>query len=523
MRGRSFLVWSVVFAASLAACAETVGELAAEGDPPDANNGATIDASAPVTADAASHTDATDAQVDAPADASSDSPDGADAGCPAPTTACGLVCANTAEDKLHCGGCDSPCLDGDGTAVCGSSQCGCSSGLDSYCAGAGCFDTSSNNQHCGPTCKTCQQNSTCSSGTCTCNGGFVECQPGVCSSLDTDSNCGRCGNVCGAGATCVGGKCRFSPTGSTCPPWGLAVGATTDSLYWTEFCGSAAAIRKCPLATGCATLPDALYSSTSGSLPCGIAAAKEADGLEYYFNTDNQYPNNYLWRSLNDGSGRMAWSGVSTGGPAALVSDGVSLWWGSGSGVYRSAVASTGSTLVLNANPSVLFGTGSTPQGVALDATNVYSGRQGVSGKADGVVACPIASDCSTTGEVQILAISNVTAIVSDGVEVFVSVASGTVDSVYRCPITGCTGTPTPMWTDDVGTSTTRHVPLAVDGTNVYVNSRNGRLFSCDKSQTTCTTPKLLHQNVHAGSMLSHASYVYWTESDGRGIYRTSP
>ncbi len=346
----------------------------------------------------------------------------------------------------------------------------------------------------------------------------------ACTSLQSDSNCGRCGNDCGTAATCEQGKCRFAVAGTTCPAWGLAYGVTTESIYWTEMCAGSGAIRRCPMASGCPTLPGALYTGGNDSLPCGVVAANGSDGKEYFFNTDNQGPNNNrLWRTLFDGNGRTDWGGTNAGGPGAIVTNGTNIWWGTSGVVYRSAVSTTGSTPVLNANPSPT--TSSAPQSVALDAVNVYAARQAMLGEADGVVACPIAGDCTTTGEIQIFTGGNASAIVSDGVNVFVSQRANGVDNVYRCSVAvGCDAGAAPIWTANVAVNPARPIPLALDGNNVYINSRSGDLLACPKNAATCATPKLLHPNVNAGSMLVRDGYLYWTESNGLpGVYRTKP
>lgn len=527
MLPRRTLLSSLFFASSLAGCVGILGEFTVgdvsptdDASSPDGGSGGSSD-DASGSVDAALSDVANDTGADVATDAS------AEAGCTPPSTSCGNTCVDTSVSKQHCGACNAACLDGTGTATCAVSKCACLNPVHRYCDGAGCFPTNTDSNHCGPSCRVCQANSECNGGACVCAPGFGECQAGTCTDLlSNNANCGRCGNACGAGATCVGGKCRFAQAGQVCPVAGLAVGSSTDSIYWTEPCASAAAIRRCSLGAGCATtVPVPLYSAASGSLPVGIAAVKANDGNEYYWNTDNQGPtNNRLWRTLNNGSGRVDWTGFSAPGPAALATDGARLFWGTSSGVYRSSVNASGATLVLNANPSLLPGS-SSPQGVATDGTRVYAGRQGMVGRTDGVVACPVASDCSASGEIQVFTGSGVSAVVSDGTNVYFSTVTAGVDAVYRCPIAGCSNGATPFWQANVGGVGVRHVPLAVDGANVYFNTRGaGALLSCPKTQATCPTPKQLQVGVAAGSILTAGGYVYWTENNGvRGVYRTQP
>ena len=521
MLRRWFFASCLLSAGALAGCVSALGDSTVDDDAlPDAST--TADGGG--TSDDASTPGEDGSKPDVAADASADAPDDADAGCAPPTVACGDGCFDLADTKEHCGTCETACVDGDGTSVCGQRRCECLNADHTYCANAGCFATKTDSQHCGDTCTACGPGSSCQGGACVCDANFAECQPGTCTSLATDTNCGRCGNTCGAGASCVQGKCRFAETGATCPPWGLAYGATSGSIYWTEFCSGGGAIRRCPAATGCQTVPVALYSAPDDSLPCGIVAAKGSDDSEYYFNTDNQGPNNNrLWRSLGTGADRRDWSGISAGGPGAIVTNGTYVWWGTSGLIYRSSVNSEGATAVLDANPSILT-PGSAPQGVALDATYVYAARQGVPNKQDGVVACPIANDCTTSGEIQLFTGAGVSAIVSDGTNVFVSTRTSGVDSVYRCPLAGCGASAQPFWTANVDLNPGRPIPLAVDANNVYINSRSGELLECVKDQVTCATPKVLHPNVNAGSMITLDGYVYWTEGMApRGVYRTQP
>ncbi|MBN9164037.1 MAG: hypothetical protein BGO98_04355 [Myxococcales bacterium 68-20] len=135
----------------------------------------------------------------------------------------------------NCGACGKTCADGQECAINpkGQPECMCPAGKI-YCAQScfggvcygGCYDLSSDKDHCGACGFSCssmfQPDSVgvCTYGTCTrrCNKGRADCNrnPADDCEVDTDHdprNCGGCGNVCDAvaGQACVGGKCVVAP------------------------------------------------------------------------------------------------------------------------------------------------------------------------------------------------------------------------------------------------------------------------------------------------------------------------
>src|SRR4029077_16187931 len=78
-----------------------------------------------------------------------------------------------------------------------------------YCAGAGCFDITTDVNNCGACGNSCGAGGSCTSGMCTCATGAQKCGNG-CADLMTDPNdCGMCGRRCGMGAVaCSGGMCQ---------------------------------------------------------------------------------------------------------------------------------------------------------------------------------------------------------------------------------------------------------------------------------------------------------------------------
>jgi hypothetical protein len=78
--------------------------------------------------------------------------------------------------------------------------------------------SSGNNNDAGPACPggTCPVHETCVSGACQCISGWVPCDGGVCTEIQSDpANCGACGVACPSGASCLGGTCQC--TAVACP------------------------------------------------------------------------------------------------------------------------------------------------------------------------------------------------------------------------------------------------------------------------------------------------------------------
>ncbi len=99
----------------------------------------------------------------------------------------GLVCTNPETDRDNCGACGTKCATGEANESCLTGQCGClktvvNSGVEKDLIEL-------------------------------CTDGFVCCQaepgepPRGCVDINTESDCGECGNKCGAGEVCRNGQC----------------------------------------------------------------------------------------------------------------------------------------------------------------------------------------------------------------------------------------------------------------------------------------------------------------------------
>jgi hypothetical protein len=107
---------------------------------------------------------------------------------------------------------------------------------------------------------TCAAPLVCRAGACaSCPGGTTACSAS-CVNLNTDvQNCGRCGNVCGAGLVCVGGACQCAPPTVACGT--SCVDLATDAAH----CGSCT--NAC--ATGQSCCSSACTDTTSDVNNCG--------------------------------------------------------------------------------------------------------------------------------------------------------------------------------------------------------------------------------------------------------------
>lgn len=177
----------------------------------------------------------------------------------------GGYCANLSSDNANCGACGAQCGAGEAcsggkcTLTCGSGRTMCSreAGVR-YCA-----NLSTDNGNCGACGSSCGAGQVCSGGQCalTCGSGLTLCGPAdagadagsdagadagsdaggahgaapYCANFSTDNaNCGACGNVCGAGKVCSGGKCAVTCAAALDVCNGICVDEQTDG----NNCGS---------------------------------------------------------------------------------------------------------------------------------------------------------------------------------------------------------------------------------------------------------------------------------------------
>jgi hypothetical protein len=190
---------------------------------------------------------------------------------------CGSACVDLQTDESNCGGCGVSCGAGE---TCSAGRCTCAGAMGSVgggevctggtpeCCSTGCVNPASSTSNCGACGNVCGAGETCSAGACTCGGtsGTMgvgeactgagnECCSSTCTNVTTDpTHCGSCTNVCGASETCGGGRCQCGGTTG-------AAGAQACPGASNECCG-----------TTCANI-------TSSAANCGMCGNDCADDV----------------------------------------------------------------------------------------------------------------------------------------------------------------------------------------------------------------------------------------------------
>jgi hypothetical protein len=222
--------------------------------------------------------------------------------CAAPATACvlpggGTLCTDLSRDPGNCGACGKVCAT---NAICTNGACqgggGTQPGIAACQApggGALCTSLLSDPMNCGACGVVCAGGQGCFNGTCgaqtqTCGAGMQVCtdasgQKQFCTDPRYDSgNCGKCGNVCSTGTSCVNGACQTSTSAdggatacvapaSPCPN---GAGGTVCTTFMMDPSNCGACGRVCPGGTYCndgACLPvsdGGAQSLDAGSISC---------------------------------------------------------------------------------------------------------------------------------------------------------------------------------------------------------------------------------------------------------------
>jgi hypothetical protein len=188
--------------------------------------------------------------------------------CTVPQVDCDGLCANPANNALHCGGCGKACAGGE---ICQNSRCvtgSCPNG-ETLCKGA-CVDTQTDDQNCGASCTACAAGKVCQAGSCVAGdsgSGGTNTTGGNVGTAGKDASGGSDANTAGTGGTDNGGGSAGSGSAGTastgdCRVWVATTGKDTND-------GSAAA----PVAT----LAKA-YDLMCPAPPAGTANGAECTG-----------------------------------------------------------------------------------------------------------------------------------------------------------------------------------------------------------------------------------------------------
>ena len=171
-----------------------------------------------------------------------------------------------------------PDIDGDGLldgneVVCKVAAT-CSDASQTKCEG-GCFDLTSDPQHCGACDKICDGGEVCVNSECTASD--VSCDSeetnkdlcwGSCVDTQTDAlNCGVCGHACDAAQSCVGGVCTLECSDPALTPCDnkVCVDVTTDPGNCSA-CGNKCDAGEICSETGC--IPSDMTCDTEGTSLC---------------------------------------------------------------------------------------------------------------------------------------------------------------------------------------------------------------------------------------------------------------
>lgn len=189
-----------------------------------------------------------------------------------PTNGCEV---STAGSASNCGTCGRACR---ADEICSNGTCStiCSNPTPTLCGGV-CVNTSMDPRNCGRcgyACSTSANSSpTCNVGVCglACTAGFANCDALASNGCEVAQgsdvqNCGACGTSCGAGQSCVMGRCA-------CPAGQLLCGAScVDVQSSASHCGACGNV--------CPSRSNATISCSSGT--CGFACASgfaDCDGV----------------------------------------------------------------------------------------------------------------------------------------------------------------------------------------------------------------------------------------------------
>lgn len=423
---------------------------------------------------------------------------------------CGDKCVGLDDPKTGCGGdlCD-PCAAPTGAntvpaCLAGVCKPGCAAGFGDCNKNAddGCeTPVSANLTNCGKCGNVCgaahgASAPACAAGKCafTCEAGWKACGPdseGCNKNVDSDpKNCGACGRDC-LGGTCSAGQCSVIPlaTGQATPN-ALAVDAS--NVYFVNG-GSGKLMRMGKDGSG---LVDGLAGATLTD-----PRALVTDGQRLVWSNYNPNAALKLQRANANGSG-IADVGDSFGTFAGqLAISGATIAWANQLGTNRvmRAPASGGAAVVVATGAPA-------PSGVAVDATHVYWGtgpnnvlyRQPLAAAAP----CAMGTNCPELGPI------HATNLALDGTTLyFTQLGLGSVGKIAKAG-----GAVTAIATNQGSPQA-----IALDATHVYWSTSAGIRRAALTAATPCdgASCELVVDGASPTDMVLDDKAIYWAEASG--------
>jgi hypothetical protein len=421
---------------------------------------------------------------------------------------CGIMCAGTCvnekTDPTNCGTCGTTCPTGgscqNGACVCPMGQSAsngvcCPTG-QTACGGV-CVDEQTNASNCGQCGNSCGAGS-CLNGSCSCPAPGVVCG-GACVDVGTDNNnCGSCGTICSttapSTAQCLNGRCLVTRVTGSSTENQSAVALDSANFYWmSSQNGQNYSVLGVPIGGG---VPSTIVSGLSYASGLAVRGGS-------IFWTDDADAGSVGTQPISGGSPVTLASGGTSGGVTALgpiAVNGSNVYWDNGGMEQGTEYIRTSAlvTVPLGGGPPTTLASaqGIGMGGLALDAANVYWSYETGTGQAmayGGVFSMPLGGGTITTLAAQRYCTSG---FAIDGASVYWTELYG---NLMKVAIGG--GTPVTLATNGA-------FAVVSDGTYVYWSDANNLVLKMPVNGGTTTT---LVSGFAAYSLLVDSTSLYFT------------